>query len=149
MVVEPIATDPLVLVRHWGLQQPLGKERVSLARIDVDHRVGGTASLDLGPTTIDLKQLRSGSVCLLHRDNRTRLIFPSSVERMTRLFIGYTHSGGISEIEDRDVETLPLWPKDDFAGAKLLPVVPPTELKYCESSQCDFRALKVIESTGG
>ena len=107
-----------------------------MSRLDIDHRVGRHEMLNWRNVGVDLKMLRSGAVCLFHRGNETRLVFPPTAERMTRLCIGRTTESMPKRNATETTYTVPKWPEGPYSGVNLLPVEPPEELPECVGGSC-------------
>lgn len=141
MMSQPVADEGVLISKQWGVETELPTGGVVLTRMDVDHRLGGARVLDVAKGQFDLKMLRTGAVCLIHRDLETKLLFPQTLDRMTRVFIGFTHT--VAEIEHREApsSTLPEWPKDEFAGVTLQPIEPLNLFDGCGRTHCGFYRL--------
>jgi hypothetical protein len=138
MLSEPVADQSVLMSMQWGIETPVKAGGVVLARMDVDHRLGGAILLDSTQRQLDLKMLRTGAVCLIHRDSKTRLLFPQTLDRMTRIFVGYTHTDSGVEVLSGTALALPEWPRDEFAGSPLNPVNPIHVSDGCEQGRCEF-----------
>lgn len=138
MISEPVADQSVLMSMQWGIETPVEAGGVVLARMDVDHRLGGAIVLDSTQRQLDLKMLRTGAVCLIHRDSKTRLLFPQTLDRMTRIFVGYTHASTAVKAISEATLSLPEWPRDEFAGSSLNPIRPLDVSDGCEQGRCDF-----------
>ena len=143
MVSQPVANESVLVSMQWGIETPVEAGGVVLSRVDVDHRLGGAVLLDSVQQQLDLKGLRTGAVCLIHREQQTRLVFPQTLDRMTRIFLGYAHAGASVEGISGPVLSLPEWPRDEFAGASLRPINPRHVSDGCEFGRCDFYRIDV------
>ena len=138
MISEPVAEQGVLMSKQWGIETPFEVGGAVLARMDVDHRLGGAILLDSTERQLDLKMLRTGAVCLIHRDAQTRLLFPQTLDRMTRIFVGYTHRSEDVQVGGGVALSLPEWPRGEFAGSSLNPIQPVGLSGGCEDGRCDF-----------
>lgn len=138
MLSVAVTQNGLVLVKQWGLWSKSGLGQALVSRLDVDHRLGEHQIFDLSASGLDFMSLRAGSVCLVHRDSRTRLVFPSTPERMTRLFIVRPVVGKTDQLQTVSSKSLPRWPSGPFSGAALMPVKVPNELDECKNRDCEI-----------
>ena len=142
MLVLPVTQKALVLDKQWAVWASNKDATAVLSRLDVDHRIGQHQMMDWEESSLDLKMLKSGSVCLLHREENTQLVFPPTAERVTRLFVGRQLTGTLTRRADAEPMMLPRWPIGPFSRASLLPVVPPIEMNECDGASCEVYLLQ-------
>ena len=115
---------------------------------DVDS-VAKLAMLNLSDEEFDFKSLRAGAACLVHRDGKSKVVLPPSLERMTRLVLGYTHENEVIFDPRNTNQVLPSWPKEQFAGARLDAIEPPKFQELCVETQCSFYRLNPESGSDG
>ena len=142
MLMEPVADKGVLLSEQWGVVTELDTGGVVLARMDIDHRLGGPQVLDITNEELDFRSLRAGAACFVHRDGESRIVLPPSVERMTRLVVGYTHGNDVVVQQGLTGKVLPSWPKEQFAGARLEAISPPKFHELCVGTHCSFYRLQ-------
>jgi hypothetical protein len=142
MMSQPVADEGVLISKQWGVEAQLSTGGVVLTRMDVDHRLGGARVLDMASGQLDLKMLRTGAVCLIHRDLDTKLLFPQTLDRMTRIFVGFTHTVAQIQLSDGPSLSLPEWPKNEFAGSILQPIQSSQIAEECGGTQCEFYRLR-------
>ena len=149
MITEPVADQGVLMSKQWGIEAELESGGVVLTRMDVDHRLGGARLLDVSDRQLDLKMLRTGAACLIHRELKTKLLFPQTLDRMTRIFIGYGHLVQNVQKMKRPMLKLPEWPRDEFSGSILQPVLSSQLSDGCEQEKCAFYRIVEGKDTDG
>ena len=141
MISQPVADEGVLISKQWGVETKLSTGGVVLSRMDVDHRLGGARLLNVARGEFDLKMLRTGAVCLIHRELNTKLLFPQTLDRMTRLFVGFTHKNEQVQPSVGESLSLPDWPKNEFAGSTLKPIQSSQIGNGCGDARCEFYRL--------
>ena len=147
MLAVPVTQDALVLDKQWGVWSANDKGQAVLSRLDVDQRVGAYQSLEWSQSSLDMKALRSGSVCLVHRGDRTQVIFPPTAERVTRLFVGRPLQSQAERQSEQPPVLLPKWPKGPHSNAQLWAVQTPAEMRECIGADCEIFELQTRPRT--
>ena len=143
----PVTEDALVLDKQWGVWSTDAKSQAVVSRLDVDQRVGDHQIMAWPATSLDMKTLRSGSVCLVHRGDQSQLIFPPTAERVTRLFVGRSVQSQAKRQNDQKPIVLPKWPRGPHSSAELWAVHTPDEMNECLGADCEIYELRPRRGT--